>query len=119
MKPIPIPDQIQEVKQELKRREADYAEFVNRELMTQDEADIGLLRMRAVLATLETLWSRLDVSQIDWRNTLLCRRDAVLSDAQRQYRRLALRHHPDRGGDPQKFAELNAAIDAAKQEFSE
>ena len=33
------------------------------------------------------------------------------------YRRLAFAHHPDRGGDPAKMAELNAARDAAMKEL--
>jgi len=33
------------------------------------------------------------------------------------YRRLAAAHHPDRGGDPAKMAELNAARDEALLEL--
>lgn len=39
---------------------------------------------------------------------------AVLQDV---YRRLAAAYHPDRGGDPVKMAELNAARDEALQEL--
>lgn len=40
---------------------------------------------------------------------------AQLSDV---YRRLAAAHHPDRGGDPQKMAELNVAREAALKEIT-
>ena len=40
---------------------------------------------------------------------------AQLSDV---YRRLASAHHPDRGGDPAKMAELNAAREAALRELA-
>jgi DnaJ-class molecular chaperone len=32
-------------------------------------------------------------------------------DVKRAYRRLAVTHHPDRGGDPKKFQEIKAAHD--------
>ncbi|MDG4554989.1 MAG: DNA-J related domain-containing protein [Candidatus Competibacter sp.] len=38
-------------------------------------------------------------------------RDPVDAAAiKRQYRRLAMRHHPDRGGDGRRFGEINAAL---------
>jgi hypothetical protein len=37
-------------------------------------------------------------------------------DVQRAYRRLAAEHHPDKGGDPAKMSEVNAARDEALQE---
>lgn len=38
------------------------------------------------------------------------------ADVQRAYRRLASQYHPDRGGDPAKMSELNAARDEALKE---
>ncbi|MGE4241754.1 hypothetical protein [Ramlibacter sp.] len=40
-------------------------------------------------------------------------RALTTEDVQVRYRRLAAQHHPDRGGDPVKMAELNAARDEA------
>jgi len=37
-------------------------------------------------------------------------------DVRRAYQRLASAYHPDRGGDPAKMAELNAARDEALKE---
>ena len=39
------------------------------------------------------------------------RADASLEDVQRAYRRLALEHHPDRGGDKEAFQRIKAAAD--------
>jgi DnaJ domain len=39
--------------------------------------------------------------------------DASDDEIETAYRRLASDHHPDRGGDPQKMARINAARDAA------
>ena len=36
---------------------------------------------------------------------------ASLNDIRRAYRRLALRHHPDRGGDAERMKELNQAYE--------
>lgn len=34
---------------------------------------------------------------------------ATMSEIKKSFRKLALKHHPDRGGDPEKFKEINAA----------
>ena len=39
-------------------------------------------------------------------------------DVQQAYRRLAAKHHPDRGGDPVAMAELNQARDEALKEIA-
>jgi len=49
----------------------------------------------------------------DWWDVLECKRDALPEIIKSQYRRLASDHHPDKGGDPAKMAELNAAREAA------
>ena len=41
--------------------------------------------------------------------------DATLRDVRRAYRRLALIHHPDRGGDPAKFREVTDAFEHITQ----
>lgn len=51
-----------------------------------------------------------------WFEVLEVSRRADASAVQAQYRSLALRHHPDRGGSHQKMAELNAALDEFKRE---
>jgi hypothetical protein len=54
----------------------------------------------------------------DW-SVVLGLQDLLLpkvEDVQAAYRRLAQQHHPDRGGDPAKMAELNAARDEALKE---
>lgn len=48
-----------------------------------------------------------------WWDVLQCSRDASSAVIRTQYRRLASDHHPDRGGDPARMAELNAARDEA------
>lgn len=56
----------------------------------------------------------------NWRQTLEIGRDATLQDANSAYKRLALRYHPDNNdtGSDAKMAELNAAIEAARQELA-
>ena len=36
----------------------------------------------------------------------------VINDIRKSYKRLALTHHPDKGGDPQKFREIKSAHDS-------
>lgn len=47
----------------------------------------------------------------DWWDVLDCRRDASIEVIKAQHRRLASEHHPDRGGDASRMAEINAARD--------
>lgn len=56
--------------------------------------------------------------QRDWWTVLKCDRDAQLHVAEAQYKILAMENHPDQGGDPDKMAEINAAIRAARKERS-
>lgn len=59
-------------------------------------------------------------AQRTWRQALdLADKAGVTLDiAESAYRALARTHHPDAGGDPATMAELNAAIAAARKEFS-
>lgn len=54
-----------------------------------------------------------------WRDVLGFRASATVNEAMvsARYRSLAAEHHPDRGGDPAKMAEVNAARDEALKEL--
>lgn len=59
----------------------------------------------------------------NWRHVLQMPSDVpthktVAEFARDQYKQLALMHHPDRGGDPAKMAEINAAWDVAQRELN-
>lgn len=41
-------------------------------------------------------------------------KDATPEELKKAHRKLALKHHPDKGGDPLKFQEINAAYDVLK-----
>jgi curved DNA-binding protein CbpA len=43
------------------------------------------------------------------------KRTATREDARAAYRRLAAQHHPDKGGDPARMAEINQAWDQARE----
>jgi hypothetical protein len=76
-----------------------------------------------VSALLEQFWQRIDQGAGDPER----RRDALsvleLSDPvsrdeiKRQYRRLSLRHHPDRGGDPDRFRAVHDAMQFLALDF--
>jgi len=53
----------------------------------------------------------------DWREVL--GHPKTLEEARAKHRALMMENHPDRGGDPTKAAEINAAFDQAKAEFEE
>ena len=44
-------------------------------------------------------------------NTLNIPVNSELSEAKKAYKKLALKHHPDRGGDPNKFQEIATAYE--------
>jgi hypothetical protein len=48
-----------------------------------------------------------------WSEVLRVPKDARREDVKSAYRRLASTHHPDKGGDANKMAELNAAFETA------
>ena len=47
--------------------------------------------------------------------TLGVDRSASESDVRRAYRKLAMEHHPDKGGDPEKFKDITRAYDQIKK----
>lgn len=53
----------------------------------------------------------------DWRSVLGVDKQTSLEGVQRAYRVLAGEHHPDRGGDPARMAEINKAWEQAQQEI--
>lgn len=52
-----------------------------------------------------------------WRDVLGLRGPVGRSDIESAHRRLAADHHPDKGGDPARMADINAARDAALKEI--
>jgi DnaJ-class molecular chaperone len=48
---------------------------------------------------------------MDYYNTLGLQRGASDADIKKAYRSLAMKHHPDRGGDPKTFQDIQAAYD--------
>lgn len=54
----------------------------------------------------------------DWWVVLNIPRGSHPDKIREAYRQLSFLHHPDRGGDPAKMAEINAANDEAKREHS-
>lgn len=51
-----------------------------------------------------------------WSDVLMVPKDARREDVKSAYRRLASKHHPDKGGSADTMAELNAAFEAALAE---
>lgn len=58
-------------------------------------------------------------SKKGWRDVLGLGPDATAEDVRRAYRRLIGDAHPDRGGDPEKAAEINLARDEGLKELGE
>jgi hypothetical protein len=56
---------------------------------------------------------------IDWRGVFgfEARSMPEVAEVKRRYREAAVHHHPDRGGDPEKFKTITAARDAALKEL--
>jgi DnaJ-class molecular chaperone len=53
---------------------------------------------------------------MDHYNTLGVPRDASQEDIKKAYRKLAMQHHPDRGGDINKFQEISVAYETLSDE---
>jgi hypothetical protein len=58
-----------------------------------------------------------ELAQQGWRQVLGVDDDGDLVNAEAHYRALSKLHHPDRGGDPARMAQLNAAIAQARREL--
>ena len=52
---------------------------------------------------------RKEVDNTKYYKLLGVEKNATLNDIKKAYKKLALKHHPDRGGDPEKFKEINTA----------
>jgi DnaJ-class molecular chaperone len=48
---------------------------------------------------------------MDYYNTLGIQKNASEADIKAAYRKMAMKHHPDRGGDEKKFKEINEAYE--------
>lgn len=53
-----------------------------------------------------------DVDTEKFYNTLNVKKDATAADIKKAYRKLAMQHHPDKGGDADKFKEITQAYEA-------
>lgn len=51
---------------------------------------------------------------MDYYSILGVRRNASQDEIKKAYRKLAMQHHPDRGGDTNKLAKINEAYDTLK-----
>lgn len=56
--------------------------------------------------------------RIDWQTILGAKRDWPIEAVEAMWKNKVAHSHPDRGGDPAKMAELNAAMDAARKELA-
>ena len=54
----------------------------------------------------------------NWRRTLELAPNATIAEAESAYRRLAKQHHPDQGGDEERFKEITEAIQQARKATS-
>merc|ERR1719503_178266 len=43
-------------------------------------------------------------------------RDATVEEIKKAFKKAALQHHPDKGGDPERFKECNAAVEVLSDE---
>ena len=48
---------------------------------------------------------------MDYYKTLGVNRNASQSDIKRAFKKQAMKHHPDKGGDPKQFQQLNEAYE--------
>ena len=47
---------------------------------------------------------------------LNCPKDATSNEIKKAYRKIAMKAHPDKGGDPEKFKEINGAYEVLSNE---
>ena len=53
---------------------------------------------------------------MDYYKTLGVNRNASQSDIKRAFKKQAMKHHPDKGGDPKQFQQLNEAYEVLGNE---
>ena len=56
------------------------------------------------------------MSQKDYYELLGVTRDASAGEIKKAYRKMAVKHHPDKGGDEHKFKEISAAYEVLSDE---
>jgi hypothetical protein len=74
----------------------------------------------AVEELLRSFWQRLDASEHQQRDleALELTANANGSQVRQQYKRLAMRYHPDRGGDQEQFRRISQAYERLKTQFN-
>lgn len=77
-----------------------------------DVENLAGTRTEDVDEMLERFWSRLDNSErrIEALKELELKDPVSNETIRKQYRRLAMKHHPDRGGEMEKLQRINAAV---------
>ena len=86
------------------------AYYLNLEELNTEQSDVDAL--------LTDFWKRMlrPVDRSQDLEALELETNAGAEQIKRQYRRLANAHHPDKGGDPERFREITAAYQRLKQQ---
>ncbi len=85
-----------------------------------DEANFYSATSDSVQAMLDSFWKSY-TSFMDFSPALALfglNEEAEWKEVQREYRRLASRHHPDKGGKKEKFTEIRQAFESLKHHYS-
>ena len=73
------------------------------------------MQIQSLKSTIQNSMSPFDTDK-DYYATLGAERDATQSEIDRLYKRLAVQHHPDRGGDEEEMKALNEAYGVLRDE---
>ena len=52
-----------------------------------------------------------NINNNEYYELLHVKKNATSSEIKKSYRKLAMKHHPDKGGDPEKFKEITEAFE--------